>query len=58
VARRLAEIFWIMTVRKQEYQPKNEQMYEEQIRRNVIKNIHKKIRSFGLTTEDLLLVTN
>ena len=58
VARRLAEIFWIMTVRKQEYQPKNEQMYEAQIKKNVIKNIHKKIRRFGLTTEDLLLVTN
>ena len=58
VARRLAEIFWIMTVKKQEYQPKNEQLYEEQIKKNVIKNIHKKIRRFGLTTEDILLVTN
>ena len=58
VARRLAEIFWIMTVKKQEYQPKNEQLYEEQIKRNVIKNIHKKIRRFGLTTEDILVVSN
>jgi transposase len=58
VARRLAEIFWIMTVRKQEYQPKNEQLYEEQIKKNVIKNIHKKIKRFGLTTEDILVVTN
>lgn len=55
VARRLAEIFWIMTVRKQKYQPKNEQLYEEQIKRNVIKNIHKKIKRFGLTTEDILV---
>jgi hypothetical protein len=47
-----------MTVRKQEYQPKNEQLYEEQIKKNVIKNIHKKIRRFGLTTEDILVVTN
>ena len=58
VARRLAEIFWIMTVRKQEYQPKNEQVYEEQIKKNIIKNIHNKIRKFGLTTEDILVVTN
>lgn len=58
VARRLAEIFWIMTVKKQEYQPKNEQLYEEQIKRNVIKNIHQKIRRFGLTTDDLLSLTN
>jgi hypothetical protein len=58
VARRLAEIFWIMTVKKQEYQPKNEQLYEEQIKKNVIKNIHKNIRKFGLTTEDILVVSN
>ena len=56
VARRLAEIFWIMTVKKQEYRPRDEQKYEDQIRNNVIKNIHKKIRKFGLTTDDLLTI--
>ena len=47
-----------MTIRKQEYQPRNEQLYEEQIKKNVIKNIHKKIKRFGLTTEDILVVTS
>jgi len=47
-----------MTVKKQEYQPKNEQLYEEQIKRNVIKNIHQKIKRFRLTTEDILVITN
>lgn len=58
VARRLAEIFWIMTVKKVEYQPQNEQLYEAQIKKNVIKNIQLKMRKLGLTTEDVLIVTN
>jgi len=29
--------FWIITVRKQEYQPKNEQVYEEQIKKMLSK---------------------
>ncbi len=58
VARRLAEIFWIMTVKKEEYQPKNEQLYEAQVRKNIIKNIQHKIRKMGLTAEDILIATN
>ena len=58
VARRLAEIFWIMTVKKEEYQPKNEQIYEEHVKKNIIKNIQHKIRKLGLTAEDILLATN
>ena len=58
VARRLAEIFWIMTVKKQEYQPKNEQVYEAQMKKNVIKNIQHKMRRMGLTAEDVLMATN
>lgn len=58
VARRLAEIFWIMTVKKREYQPKNEQLYEAQVKKNVIKNIQHKMRRMGLTVEDVLMATN
>lgn len=58
VARRLAEIFWIMIVKKQEYQPKNEQLYEAQVRKNVIKNIQYKMRKLGLTPDDVLIATD
>ena len=58
VARRLAEIFWIMIVRKEEYQPKNEQLYEAQMKKSVIKNIQHKMRRMGLTAEDVLMATN
>jgi len=58
VARRLAEIFWIMIVKKQEYQPKNEQLYEAQVRKNVIKNIQHKMRKLGLTPDDVLIATD
>ncbi len=39
LARRLAEIFWIMTVKQMPYKPKDELLYEKQVRNNVIKNI-------------------
>lgn len=58
VARRLAEIFWIMTVKKVPYQPKNEELYEAQVKRNVIKNIQHKMRRLGLTVEDVIVATN
>lgn len=57
VARRLAEIFWIMTVNKVEYQPQNEQLYAEQIKKNAIKNIQHKMRKLGLTI-DAIIATN
>jgi transposase len=58
VARRLAEIFWIMAVKKVEYQPKNEQLYEAQVKKNVIRNIQYKVRKPGLTAEDVIMVAN
>jgi len=58
VARRLAEIFWIMIVKKKESQPKNEQLYEAQMRRSVIKNIQHKMKKMGLTVEDVLMATH
>lgn len=57
VARRLAEIFWIMTVKKVPYQPQNEQLYAEQIKKNAIKNIQHKMRKLGLTV-DAIIATN
>jgi transposase len=54
LARRLAEIFWIMTVKKVCYTPGNEQQYELQVRNNVIKNIRNKMKKMGLTTGDII----
>lgn len=58
VARRLAEIFWIMTVKLQEYQPRNEDVYEDKIKHHIIKNIQYKMRKMGLTAEDVIFATN
>ena len=54
LARRLAEIFWIMTVNKVSYTPRDEQQYELQAKNNVIKNIRNKMKKMGLTTEDII----
>ncbi len=54
VARRLAEIFWIMTVKKVPYQPQNEELYAEQIKKNAIKNIQHKMRKLGLTVDAII----
>ena len=61
LARRLAEIFWIMTVRKVSYKAQNEKEYDEQTKKSIIKNIQHKMRKMNLTTEDIAmggLVTN
>ena len=55
LARRLAEIFWIMTVRKVPYQPQNEKEYDEQTKKNIIKNIQNKMRKMNLTTDDIAM---
>jgi len=47
-----------MIVKKKEYQPKNEQLYEAQMRRSVIKNIQHKMKKMGLTVEDVLMATH
>ena len=54
LARRLAEIFWIMTVNKVPYVPRDEQQYESQAKNNVIKNIRNKMKKMGLTIEDII----
>lgn len=53
LARRLAEIFWIMTVNKVPYKAQNEKEYEEKTKNNVIKNIQHKMRRLNLTLEDI-----
>jgi transposase len=53
LARRLAEIFWIMTVKKVPYKAQNEKEYEEKTKHNVIKNIQHKMRRLNLTAEDI-----
>ena len=61
LARRLAEIFWIMTVRKVPYKAQNEKDYDEQTKKSIIKNIQHKMRKMNLTAEDIAmggLVTN
>lgn len=54
LARRLAEIFWIMTVKKVPYIPRNEKEYELKSKQNVIKNIRNKMNKLGLTTDDIV----
>lgn len=61
LARRLAEIFWIMTVHKVPYTPQDEKNYDAQTKKNIIKNIQHKMRKLNLTAEDIAmggLVTN
>lgn len=55
LARRLAEIFWIMTVKKVPYKAQNEKEYEEKTKNNVIKNIQHKMRRLNLTAEDIIM---
>jgi len=53
LARKLAEIFWIMTVRQVPYKAQNEQDYDEQTKKNIIKNIQHKMKRMNLTTDDI-----
>lgn len=55
LARRLAEIFWIMAVKKVEYKPRDENEYDSQKKNTVIKNIQSKMKKLGLTVEDIIL---
>lgn len=56
VARKLAEIFWIMTIKKVPYHPQDEKQYEEQTKKTIIKNILNKIKRHALTESDLKLI--
>ena len=53
LARRLAEIFWIMTVKKVPYQSMNEQEYSQKIKMTVIKNIRTKMKKLNINTDEL-----
>ena len=55
LARRLAEIFWIMTVRKVPYKAQNEKDYDEQTKKSIIKNIQHKMPKMNLSTEDIAM---
>lgn len=57
LARRLAEIFWIMTVKQVEYKPRDENEYDSQKKNTVIKNIQSKIKKLGLSLEDIMCRT-
>jgi transposase len=57
LARRLAEIFWIMTVKQVEYKPRDENEYESQKKNTVIKNIQSKMKRLGLSVEDIICRT-
>ena len=54
LARRLAEIFWIMTVKQVEYKPRDENEYDSQKKNTVIKNIQSKMKRLGLSAEDII----
>jgi transposase len=57
LARRLAEIFWIMTVKQVEYKARDENEYESQKKNTVIKNIQSKMKRLGLSVEDIICGT-
>ena len=54
LARRPAEIFWIMTVKQVPYKMRDEKEYELQPKQKVIKNIGNKMNRLGLTTDGVL----
>jgi transposase len=54
LARRLAEIFWIMTVKKVPYKCMNEEEYFQKIKMTVIKNIRTKMKKLSINTDELI----
>lgn len=54
LARKLAEIFWIMAVKKVPYMPADELDYELKIKANTIRNICRKMKRLNIGTEDLI----
>ncbi len=54
IARRLAEIFWIMTIKKVPYKMRDEKEYQLQAKQKVIRNIKNKMNRLGLTTDDIV----
>lgn len=54
LARRLAEVFWIMTVNKVAYIPKDELQYESQRKKNAITNIRNKMKRMNINADELI----
>ncbi len=54
LARRLAEIFWIMTVNKVPYTPKDALAYESQRKKNAITNIRNKMKRMNINVDELI----
>jgi len=54
LARKLAEIFWIMTTKKVAYMPADELDYALKVKANIIRNICRKMKRLNITTDDLV----
>jgi transposase len=54
LARKLAEIFWIMAVKKVPYTPADEMDYALKVKANTIRNICRKMRRLNIVTDDLV----
>jgi transposase len=52
-ARKLAIIIWNMCVKKKEYKPIDESIYNDKIRNQVIKNIQNKLKRMNLSFNDI-----
>ena len=59
LARKLAVIIWNMLVKGQNYNPPTQYLFlDEKRKMGMVKRIQKQITKFGLTNEDLNLITN
>jgi transposase len=54
LARKLAEIFWIMAVKKVPYMPADELDYALKLKQNTIRNICRKMKRLNIVTDDLI----
>lgn len=54
LARKLAEIFWIMTVKKEPFAPADEHDYASKMKQTTIRNICRKMKRLNIGTEDLI----
>lgn len=54
-ARKLAVIIWNMIVKKQQYKPLAEDVYQKLIKVKVIKNIQHQMKKLNIVTDDLLI---
>jgi transposase len=55
-ARKVAVIIWNMLTKKEAYQPIENADYLQQVKKNAIRNIKKKLTRLGITLDDLVLV--